>query len=399
MEERSGVSPSSSSAGEGSTTECQSRLRQLEALLEAQAEELAILRVQEARLAEAERIAGLGSYEWDIVRDRLTWSPGLYRLFGVDPERFDATYRGFMALVHPDDRQEVEQWVQGLLAGRAGPEHTHRIRRMDGAVRTVRGRGEVVRNGLGRPVKLQGVCHDVTEEIEAEEARELARIKDHFISSISHEMKTPLSLVIGYAELLQDRHPDCELLRGIQDGARRLATLVGNIVDLGALLSGSLTLYKTEVVLEEAAQHAIASLAVPCAQKDVRVEVALAPDIPAICADFRRVVQMLGELLDNAVKFSPLGATVRLTGYRVGDRVRLEVADSGPGIEKAALSRIFEAFHQEEVGAAMRKGGVGIGLAIVKLLAELHGGHVEVQSRPGHGSRFAIVLPVGTPGC
>ncbi len=404
---------SEKSSGRTESSELRARISELQAKLDAQTEVLEALRGSEARLAEAERIAKAGSYEWDAATDTVNWSSGLYKLFGLSPEHFGGTYRGYLERVHPADRERVDSTVRAAFQNLLPYEHDYRIVLPDGTIRLMRARGEVVVDAAGHPIKLRGTCQDVTLEVQAEQdrrrvaealaikgveltqAQEQARVKDHLISSISHEMKTPLSLVIGYSELLQERYQGDELLVGIQDGARRLSELVSNIVDLGALLGSTLKLYKTEVSIREIVPLAISAVVPASEARSVSVVQDLAPELPAIEADARRVVQMLAELLENAVKYSPDGGEVRIEGRVEGGFVRLGVRDQGPGIDEAALSRIFEAFHQEEIGAAVRKGGLGIGLAIVKLLAALHGGGVEVESTVGAGSRFTLVLPVG----
>ncbi len=236
------------------------------------------------------------------------------------------------------------------------------------------------------------VFRDVTERRRA--AQEAARLRDHFLSSISHEMKTPLSLVLGYAELLQDRYPDETLFTGMQDGARRLAALVGDIVDTAALMSNGLELFKTDVCVREVVDLALASLVEAAQAKDIRIVKDLPPDLPELEADARRVEQMIRQLLDNAIKFSPCGSTIRIEAARDQDFLRISVLDEGPGLASDALARIFDAFSQEDVGATVRKGGLGLGLTIVRLLAQLHKGRVEVESSPGHGSKFSLLLPI-----
>lgn len=394
----------------------EARIRELEAQVAEQAKALEAMRLNEARLAEAERIARAGSFEWDATTDTVTWSEGLYKLYGLSHGAFEHTYQGYLDRIHPADRDRVDRVVRAAFQSMLPFEHDYRIVLSGGTIRVVRARGEVVVDQMGRPIKLRGTCQDVTREIQREmernrvaealavkavqlqQAQELARIRDHFLSSISHEMKTPLSLVIGYAELLQDQYPESDLLAGIQDGARRLSDLVGKIVDLGALLGGSLKLYKTEVEIPEIVRFAVAAVEPQCGGRNIAVVEDMAQGLPPVEADSRRLVQMLVELLENAVKFSPDGGVVRVEARVADGWVRICVVDEGPGIEEHALTRIFEAFHQEEIGSAMRKGGVGIGLAIVKLLAELHGGRVEVESKVGKGSRFSIVLPVGAYG-
>ena len=221
----------------------------------------------------------------------------------------------------------------------------------------------------------------------------LDRLKDTFLSTISHEMKTPLSLIIGYTELLQDKYPDEELLKGLQDGSRRLTTHINNMLDYSALLGGGLPLYKSEVSIPEVAHNALDIMDTEFKLGQVNVETAIAPDVPPVYGDSRRITQMILELLDNARKYTPPGGRVGVDVAPHDGNVRIEVWDTGTGIEEADLEKIWQAFNQLETGQALRKSGLGLGLTIVKKLAELHHGHVGVESRPGQGSRFIIDLP------
>lgn len=229
-----------------------------------------------------------------------------------------------------------------------------------------------------------------------EKLKSLDRLKDHFLSTISHEMKTPLSLIIGYTELLQDKYPTEELLKGIQDGSRRLTNHINNMLDYSALLGGSLPLYLTEVSVLEAARNALEIMETEFALKSLHVESRLDPETPPVRGDSRRITQMILELLDNTRKFTPSGGTV---GVEVGPHdggVRVSVWDTGVGIKEEDRERIWEAFNQLETEESLRKCGLGLGLTIVKKLAEIHHGRVTVESRPGQGSRFTIDLPAET---
>ncbi len=234
-------------------------------------------------------------------------------------------------------------------------------------------------------------------DAELNQAREVAALKDHFLSTISHELKTPLSLITGYAELLQDRLEGDPLVAGILDGAWRITAHLNNVVDYSALVSSQLPLYLEPTSVPEVVEQAVAVVASTMHAGGLQLRTELAADLPPITADGRRLSQMLFELLDNARKFTPAGGTVTIGAARVGDRVRITVADTGPGLPSADQARIWEAFSQLEIGDAVRRGGLGLGLAIVKALAELHRGTVEVASEPGSGTRFTIDLPIGGP--
>lgn len=258
----------------------------------------------------------------------------------------------------------------------------------------------------GEGILVTAIVRDITERkrtlekiarqsAELEQAQELTRLKDHILSAISHEMRTPLSLVVGYAELLQEKYPHEPLIGGILDGGHRLAHHLNNILDYSALLSGTLPLYKTEVDLPEIVQNVRDMLNPELEFKNLRLGIEVDPDTPPIHADSRRITQMLVELVDNARKFTPPGGTVGIRVAPLDDHIELSVWDTGSGISEQDLTRLWEALSQLQLGDAMRRGGLGLGLAIVKKLAELHGGRVGVMSQVGQGSRFSIVLPVG----
>lgn len=230
-----------------------------------------------------------------------------------------------------------------------------------------------------------------------EELKGLDRLKDLLLSTLSHEMKTPLSLIVGYTELLQDKYPDEKLLLGIQDGSRRLTEHVNNILDYSALISGSLPFYMTDINLAELVDNARRIVGADFRAQGVALSAEVDPSTPPIQGDSRRLMQMMLELLDNARKFTPAG---QAAGIRVAPEdgwVRIEVWDHGSGIRAEDLPRLFEAFVQLGTTEASQKAGLGLGLAIVKRIAEHHGGRMAVESQVGKGSRFSVSLPISRP--
>lgn len=234
---------------------------------------------------------------------------------------------------------------------------------------------------------------------ELKKAHELNALKDHFLSMISHEMKTPLALIMGYTELLEDAHPEAgEAIAGIKEGTRRLYDHIESVLEYSALVSGSMPLYRSEVDLAEVLDNITAITEEGRHRRNLTLETAIAPDTPVIQADSRRVTQMVLELVENAEKFTPPGGRIGVCVGPAGEMVRIDVWDTGPGISEADFPRVWEAFSQLAVGDAVRQGGLGLGLTIVKQLAELHGGRVALVSQPGHGATFTIYLPVQPPG-
>ena len=231
---------------------------------------------------------------------------------------------------------------------------------------------------------------------------DLNRMKDLFLSTASHELKTPLSAVIAYAELLDDhegrlsREQSREFVGRLRGEAVRLLGLIEDILDLSRLESGKLVLKPRAVSLAETARGALDTTRIEAERHGVTLVAEMDGELPALEMDEVKIRQVVVNLLVNAVKFSPRGGAVTLRTRRDGNWARLEVSDQGPGVPPESAAQIFELFGQGAGEAAMGRGGLGIGLHLVKRLTELHGGQAGVSSlkEPGTGSTFWVRLPL-----
>jgi signal transduction histidine kinase len=237
-------------------------------------------------------------------------------------------------------------------------------------------------------------------EQDNEKLVDLNRMKDVFLSTASHELKTPLSSVIAYAELLDDnegklsREQSREFVGRLRGEAMRLLGLIEDILDLSRLESGKMVLKTRAVTLEEVARGAVETSRMMAKRYGVTLESEMDATQPPQLLDEVKIRQVVVNLLVNAIKFSPSGGTVVLRTREDGKFVRLEVSDTGPGVPPEKATHIFELFGQgtdEDHGV---RGGLGIGLHLVKRLTELHGGNVGLISRPGQGSTFWVRLPL-----
>jgi signal transduction histidine kinase len=230
---------------------------------------------------------------------------------------------------------------------------------------------------------------------------EMARLKSDFVANVSHDLKTPLSVIRMYGETLEmGRVPDearrREYYRVITREAERLTRLIDNVLDFSRIEGGRRRYDIAPTAVEPLVRQTLEAFAHPLAEQGFKVDVTLAPDLPEVPMDADAVGQALANLVDNAIKYSGdervLGVDARL---EAGELV-LSVTDRGVGIAAAEHARIFDKFYR--VGASDTQGrrGSGVGLALVRHVAEAHGGRVTVQSAPGEGSRFALRLPAGS---
>ncbi len=243
------------------------------------------------------------------------------------------------------------------------------------------------------------------EELEAARARaeEASRVKGQFLANMSHEIRTPMNAVLGAAELLGDTALDAEqaeYVRMLRGSGEALLGIINDILDFSRVEAGKLTLDVRPFDLPGVLEGTAGPLRLEAHRKQLTLELVPDPDVPRlVLGDAGRVRQVLTNLLGNAVKFTARGSvTLRVRTLHAGaegSRVRFEVEDTGPGIDAETLARLFQPFTQADGSTTRRYGGTGLGLAISRMLAELMGGEIGVESRPGQGSTFWVVLPFG----
>jgi PAS domain S-box-containing protein len=243
---------------------------------------------------------------------------------------------------------------------------------------------------------------DVTEQVRARKVVEEAnRLKDEFLATLSHELRNPLNSILGYAEVLR-RSAEAKqsgLIRQaattITSNAEAQAQLINDLLDLARLQTGKLAVEPEPLSLAPLIGDAVETVRAQAGQKGIKLDVDLAAEPLTVNADPVRLQQIVWNLVNNAVKFTPKGGRVTVTLDRERDEARVTVEDNGQGIADEFLPHVFEMFRQADAGVTRRHGGLGVGLALVRQLTELHGGKVEVQSDgPGRGARFTVRLPL-----
>jgi len=232
---------------------------------------------------------------------------------------------------------------------------------------------------------------------------EIARLKSDFVANVSHDLKTPLSLIRMFAETLEmDRVPDEQRRREyyavLTRESERLSRLIDNVLDFSRIESGRQRYEMAPGSVEPIVHEVLESFRHPLDQQGFKVDVSVAPDLPDVSLDAEALKQALANLVDNAMKYSGEGRRItvvaRPAGPEVGvPEVLVEVGDEGVGIPLAERERIFEKFYRIGRSETQGRRGSGVGLALVKHIVEAHGGRVTVESRPGAGSRFTLHLP------
>ena len=252
---------------------------------------------------------------------------------------------------------------------------------------------------LGRLVAsaVQNIRAYGAERKTVEELRRLSALRADFVSLVSHELRTPMAAVIGAARTLQQRWRELSpehresFLDLIAGETNRLADLIGDVLDTSRIEAGTFSFRFAEVDLAGLVTDAVATAQV--SQDEVQLRADVRPPLPEIRGDGERLRQVLTNLIDNAIKYSPAGAEVEVLAYQEDGVVRIDVRDSGPGIAKDDQKLIFEKFGRV-TGSGATRPGTGLGLFIARSIAEAHGGALEVESAPDQGSTFTLELPV-----
>lgn len=369
---------------------------------------LLALEGSEAKLAEAQAMAHVGNWEFDLETDRLTWSDEVYRICGHEPRSFTPFFRtDYVAATPVEDRPKLAEALAQVLATGAAQRLEHRVVRPDGDERTVEVRAQVLCTDLaGRISTLTGVVQDVSERkqierelIAAKEAAEAAsKAKSAFLANMSHEIRTPMNGVIGVAELLLTEALEARArhyAETIQRSGRALLGVLDDVLDLSKIEAGRLELESVRFDLPELVREMSDLFGEAARAKGARLVVSVAPAVPRwVEGDLVRLRQVLLNLVSNAVKFSARGIIeIELRHDGDGDgALRFAVRDQGLGIAPDKQARIFDAFAQADQGTTRRFGGTGLGLSIARQLVRLMGSDIGLHSTPGEGSCFWFCL-------
>jgi PAS domain S-box-containing protein len=319
--------------------------------------------------------------------------------------------------IHPEDRPGARARFTEAVQNRAELECEYRVVMPDGGERWIAASGQIIQSDLDEPqsFRMFGIVQDITERKQAEAERELllaneqaarqtaeeaSRMKDEFLAVLSHELRSPLNAIVGYANLMRDGRCRPEeaprMLDIVLRNARTQQQLIDDLLDVSRIITGKMGLNLGPVEPEAVIRSALDVVRPAAEAKQITFDVEFDPSVGIITGDADRLQQAVWNLLSNAVKFTPAGGkvTVRLT--RDAPHIEIAVSDTGKGIKPEYLPYVFNRFSQEDYSTTRRYGGLGLGLSIVRHVAELHGGSVRAASEgEGRGATFVIRLPIG----
>ncbi|HEY2153585.1 MAG TPA: ATP-binding protein [Vicinamibacterales bacterium] len=365
------------------------------------------VRENEERLRMALEVAQIAAWEWHLASGQMRWSTDPEILFGFPKGSFGQELR-ITRTVHPEDQERVE--VATAAALQSGVYETeYRAVHPDGSVVWIKERGRVFSDPDGD--RMVGISRDVTadresalererllksERVARDDAERQSRLKDEFLATLSHELRTPMNIILGWLDTLAKGTPVRDTrstVAVIQRNAQIQAKLIEDLLDMNRLMAGNLQVTLVPVEVSATLRTTIQGLQPVADAKNIQVNAASDAASVSVLADERRLQQILWNLLHNAIKFTPKGGRVGVRVEQYNGRVNIEVRDNGSGISRDFLPHVFERFRQEDSSSTRESPGLGLGLSIAKQLADLHGGTIRAFSDgTGKGATFTLDL-------
>jgi PAS domain S-box-containing protein len=329
-----------------------------------------------------------------------SWNTAAERLFGYTAA--EAIGKSII-LVIPVDRLNEEAGVMARIRAGLSVEHFETIRQhKSGRMIDISLTVSPIRTEDGRIIGASKIARDITEQRRLRAmSEEASRLKDEFLAVLSHELRTPLNTVLGYARMLrrEDKRMTGPLreraLEALERNADSLTRLVGDVLDTSRIVTGKLRLALAPCAIDDVIEQAMDTVRPAADGKGIEVDQQVERGL-TVLADRDRLLQVIWNLVSNAIKFTPSGGLITVRAVKEGGSVTLSVEDSGIGIAEAHLPYVFQRFWQAQTGASREFAGLGLGLALARHLVELHGGAIFATSGGvGRGSTFTVTLPTG----
>ena len=333
------------------------------------------------------------------------------KMVGYSEQEWLSQPNFWLSIVHPDDQERAAHEAAAIFASGKGGSSRFRWMHKDGREVWVEAQSIVVSDETG-PIGMRGVTLDITPAVQAEieraellrresqareQAEEASRLKEEFLATVSHELRTPLNAVVGWSRLLRtgqlDKDGTLHAVEVIERNAAAQRQIIEDLLDVSRIITGKLRINMQPIDVLLAIHAALDAMRPTAAAKEITINIHVKAPDSTVRADVERLQQVLWNLLSNAVKFTPAGGAINVYLERHGSMVEIRIEDSGPGIPAEFLPRIFDRFSQADGSSTRTHGGLGLGLAIVRHLIELHGGNVSAANQEKGGAVLIVRLP------
>lgn len=358
------------------------------------------IRASEERLRLATSAADVGIWDYDASSGSIECDERARRHLGLPPD-VPIRISDLIETIYPPDRDHVNRVIGEVLANRANElDLEYRIKTAeDPSERWLEARGRRVKGAKADSIRLTGTIQDITTHKRAEETlREADRLKNDFLAILAHELRNPLAPILSGLEILKQTDQEQDRVRARDMMERQvgyMVHLINDLLDISRVTRGKIQLKLELVDFKEILDRALEASRPALEMGGHQIEVEIADEPLPVVADRTRLVQVFGNLLNNAAKYTPDGGHIQVRVVREGSSVRATVRDDGVGIKPEMLANVFELFAQSDRLINRAKGGLGIGLTLVRSLVELHHGKVEAESEGlGKGSTFTVQLPL-----
>ncbi|MDQ1253742.1 MAG: hypothetical protein QG646_2931 [Euryarchaeota archaeon] len=348
-------------------------------------------------------------YDYDSRTDTGSWAGALEEVTGYSFEEFKNFGKDFWVknIYHTDTNNQVDERFQNVRITGGRFKEELRLRKKDGTCIYIENNGICLKDHEGQPYGAIGVLKDITEKNIVEKMlheKQIAEIANHtkssFLANMSHELRTPLNSIIGFSDMLFEQaygelnEKQLRSVGNISKSGKHLLNLINSILDISKIEAGKIDIRYKNFELATML-NTIRNVLFPVAdKKNIKIEIDMDSKYVSICADEDKFVQIMYNLVDNAIKFSYENSFVKIGAKKKGDMVEITVKDTGIGIKVEDQDKLFKPFSQVDFFPSRKSQGTGLGLSLVKQIVHLHGGYVWFRSNPGEGSLFAFVIPI-----